>query len=149
MERIAYRINKWWLRSKEHVDLSDLFAELNTVLNTVRLTDETIFPSIALYFAQQLDENGSGSAACILIPTAVLHHYLNEKNWAGMHPRLHLQMRICEADPEDYDTYPEIRRIGWSYEAVEPRRVAREFYIDVHRTREVWELFQYWSGADV
>ena len=75
----------------------------------------------------------------------MLHHYLNEKNWAGMHPRLHLEIWICEADPDDYDRYPEFRRIAWSREGAEP---PREFYLQVHRTREVWELFQYWSGDD-
>ena len=77
----------------------------------------------------------------------MLHHYLNEKNWAGMHPRLHLEMRIWEADREDYDTYPEFRRIGWSSEAEEYTQPG-EHQVDVHRTREVWELFQYWSGDD-
>ena len=142
MERIAYRINKWWLRSKEHVDLSDLFGELSTVLNTVHLTDETIFPSIAVYFAEHTDP---GLGAHILIPTAVLHHYLNEKNWAGMHPRLHLEMFIYEADPDDYDRYPEFRRIAWSPESAE---LPREHCLQVHRTRKVFELFQYWSGDD-
>ena len=144
LERIAYRINQWWLRNKKHVDLSDLFHESNTV----HLTDETIFPSIAVYVAQQIDANGSGSSARILIPTAVLHHYLNEKNWAGMHPRLHLEMSISDADLDDHDTYnPEFWRIYWLDTA--PLEAHQSMNVDVHRTREVWELFQYWSGADV